>query len=297
MLHVTNGDIAAGLIRQTGVLGEVIGWRDVLHAGPVPAGLPLERMSETRARWVSACGWASFTEAIRQFSARDAALRSARRVTLWFEHDLYDQLQLVQILATLAQQPETTATLIAIDRFPDVPEFHGLGQLTPAQLATLWPQRLPVTAAQLTLASRAWRAFTAPDPMALRGFLTTDLTALPLLRPAVERLLEEYPAAPHGLGRTDRQILTAIAAGAADFDTLFRHTRSAESTPYHGDSSLRLHLDDLLRAPTPLAAGPPYRLTDLGQRALAGEVDARTLNPPDRWIGGVRVRGVSQSIT
>lgn len=290
MLHVTNGDIAAALIRQTGVLGEVIAWRDVLHAGPVPAGLPLERMSETRARFIAACGWASFTEAIRQFSARDAALRSARRVTLWFEHDLYDQLQLIQILATLAQQPDTTATLILVDRFPGVPEFHGLGQLTPAQLATLWPQRQLVTAAQLTLAARAWKAFTASDPTALRALLATDLAALPLLRPALERLSEEYPAAPSGLGRTDRQILAAIADGAGDFDALFRLTQAAESAPYHGDTSLRLHLDDLIRATTPLVSGPPYRLTDLGQRVLAGEVDARTLHPPDRWIGGVRMR-------
>lgn len=290
MLHVTNGDIAAALIRQTGVLGEVIAWRDALHAGPVPGGLPLERMSETRARFISACGWASFTETIRQFSARDAALRSARRVTLWFEHDVYDQLQLIQILATLAQQPDTTATLIAIDRFPGVPEFHGLGQLTPAQIATLWPQRQPVTAPQLTLAARAWKAFTASDPTALRAFLANDLTALPLLRAALERLLEEYPVAPHGLGRTDRQILASISAGAEDFDALFRHAQAAESSPYHGDASLRLHLDDLTRAATPLASGPPYRLTELGQRVLAGEADARTLRPPDRWIGGVRLR-------
>lgn len=290
MLHVTNGDIAAALIRQTGVLGEVMAWRDVLHEGPVPAGLPLERMSETRARFIAACGWASFTEAIRQFSARDAAFRSARRVTLWFEHDLYDQLQLLQILATLAQQPDTTAALIVIDSFPGMPEFRGLGDLTPVQLATLWPQRQPVTAAQLTLAARAWKAFTASDPTALRAFLSTDVSALPLLRPALERLLEEYPAAPYGLGRTDRQILTAIADGTEDFDALFHHTQAAESAPYHGDTSLRLHLEDLMRSPAPLVSGPPYRLTELGQRVLAGEADARTLHPAERWIGGVRLR-------
>ncbi len=290
MLHVTNGDLAAALIRQTGVLGEVIAWRDVLHEGPVPAGLPLERMSETRARFIAACGWASFTEAIRQFSARDAALRSARRVTLWFEHDLYDQLQLIQILATLAQQPDTTATLIAIDRFDGTPEFRGLGQLTPAQLATLWPQRQPVTAAQLTLAARAWKAFTSPDPTALRAFLAADFGPLPLLRAALERLLEEYPTHATGLGRTDRQILSAIAGGAENFETLFQRTQAAETAPYHGDTSLRLHLDDLLRAPAPLAAGPPYRLTDLGQRVLGGEIDARALQPGARWIGGVHLR-------
>ena len=31
MLHLTNGDSAADLIRRTGVTGEVIAWRDILH--------------------------------------------------------------------------------------------------------------------------------------------------------------------------------------------------------------------------------------------------------------------------
>ena len=31
MLHITNGDSTAGTLRQTGLEGEVIPWRDVLH--------------------------------------------------------------------------------------------------------------------------------------------------------------------------------------------------------------------------------------------------------------------------
>ncbi|MES2695596.1 MAG: DUF1835 domain-containing protein [Verrucomicrobiota bacterium] len=290
MLHITNGDSAAISIRQTGVAGEVISWRDVLHEGPVPSNLPLEAMSEVRARFLSAVRWSSFPEALRQYGARDIALRAARRVTLWFEHDLYDQLQLIQILAALAQQPDTEASLIAIDSFPGFPGFRGLGELSPAQLASLWPQRQPVTAAHLTLGARAWKAFTSSDPLALPAFLGTDLSALPLLRPALVRLLEEYPSAPSGLSRTDRQILEAVAAGATQFGDLFARAQRAESASFHGDSSIQLHVDELISARTPLLTAEPYRLTDAGRRVLAGEVDARQLNGLDRWIGGVHLK-------
>lgn len=288
MLHLTNGDVAASLLRRTGVSGDVVPWRDVLHEGPVPAGLPLERMSETRARFIAACRWGELTDVLRQFGARDAALRAARRVTLWFEHDLYDQLQLLQILATIAQQTGTTAHLIAIDAFPGVEPFEGLGQLTIAQLASLWPKRRPVTPAQLALATRAWKAFTSPDPLALPALLATDLTALPLLRPALERLLEEYPAEPGGLSRTDRQILEAVRDGHTQFEDVFRATQRREAAPFHGDASLRLHVDALISARTPLLTRAPYQLTDAGARVLAGELDARPLL--DRWIGGVHLK-------
>ena len=37
MLHITNGDTAAGTLRQTTLGGDVPAWRDTLHEGPVPS--------------------------------------------------------------------------------------------------------------------------------------------------------------------------------------------------------------------------------------------------------------------
>ncbi len=290
MLHLTNGDSAAGSIRRTGVPGSVIAWRDILHEGPVPAGLTLEGLSDKRARFLAEWGEGSFPEISASLGARDSALRSARRVVLWFEHDLYDQLQLLQILATLAAQRGTTAELIAIDAFPGVEPFYGLGQLTTPQLASLWPQRRPVTLPQLALASRAWKAFGATDPNAVRHLLDTDLTALPLLRPALERLREEHPALPTGLSRTERQILAAVAAGNQRFADVFRTTQAMEAAPFMGDSTLQKRIEGLIDARTPLLTREPYTLTSAGQRVLAGEVDARQLNGLDRWIGGVHLK-------
>jgi hypothetical protein len=291
MLHVTNGDVAAGLLRRTGVTGDVIPWRDILHEGPAPAGLALEGMSDVRARFLAAANPASLPGLLREFGARDASLRAARQVVLWFEHDLYDQLQLIQILATLATQPETTAELICIGAFPGLEPFHGLGQLSPVQLSSLWPTRRKVTALQLSLAARAWKAFCAADPLSLRQFLATDTTALPYLRPALERFLEEIPSPPDGLGRTERQILRAVQSGHDTFKAVFHANERQEAAPFMGDSVLRVRIAGLTKSRTPLLTREPYKLTVAGQRVLAGEVDARSLNPIDRWFGGVRLTG------
>ncbi len=289
MLHLTNGDSAAATLRRTGVPGNVVAWRDILHEGPVPAGLTLEGLSDVRARFLATWGAGPFPEISASFGARDSALRTAGRVVLWFEHDLYDQLQLLQILATLAGQRGTVASMICIDAFPGVEPFHGLGQLTSTQLATLWPRRQRVTPAQLALGARAWKAFVAPELIALRHLLETDLSPLPFLRAALERWLEERPSDPTGLPRTERQILAAVAAGNQRFDDVFEANEAAESAPFLGDTVLENRITALIRARTPLLTREPYTLTPAGQRVLAGEIDARKLNGIDRWFGGVHL--------
>ncbi len=290
MLHLTNGESAAGSLRSSGVPGHVIAWQDVLHEGPVPAGLTLEGMSDVRARFLAQWDSRSFPAVRADFDERDSALRSARQVVLWFEHDLYDQLQLLQILATLAHEPSTAVELICIDTFPGVVPFYGLGQLTPLQLASLWPQRQLVTAEQRALGVRAWKAFTSPDPGAVLQLLATDLRALPFLRAALRRLVEEYPAPPTGLGRTERQLLQAIASGSRSFAELFAANAAAEEATFMGDTTMESRLASLIRAPTPLVTPEPYTITAAGQRVLAGEFDARQLNGIDRWIGGVHLK-------
>ena len=137
-LHVTNGDSAANTLRQSSLGGAVLPWQDVLHEGPVPAG-PRRELLQARAAFVSACGWGSRRSILASLERRDRqlvqALRDGQQVVLWFEHDLYDQLQLVDVLALAAPDaPE----LIWSDRFPAA-AFRGLGELTADDLETLWP--------------------------------------------------------------------------------------------------------------------------------------------------------------
>src|SRR5919109_2595815 len=101
VLHITNGDHAAEQIRAAALGGEVLPWRDVLHEGPVPPPATLDSLRPLRARFLAGQGWGNAVEIAREFERRDRALgtaAAAEEVVLWFEHDLYDQLQLAQIL-------------------------------------------------------------------------------------------------------------------------------------------------------------------------------------------------------
>ncbi len=135
-------------------------WQDALHEGPVPA-LPRQELLRTRARFLADCGWGGRQALLSSLERRDRqlleALRDDLQVVLWFEHDLYDQLQLLDVLA-LAHTEEAAPELIVVGSFPGRPSFAGLGELTASELETLWPSRGRATPAALEAATSAWAA-------------------------------------------------------------------------------------------------------------------------------------------
>src|SRR5262249_60598728 len=124
---------------------------------------------------------------------------AAEELILWFEHDLFDQFALVRLLSRLARRglPQQL-TIVSIDRHPEVPNFLGLGELKPEQLAELWPRRTPLSRDAIDEAITAWIAVTAPDPRAL-PFLARRVKALPFLAGALARPLEQFPDPASGL--------------------------------------------------------------------------------------------------
>jgi hypothetical protein len=279
MLHVTNGDSPVSAIEQVTGSRNVLAWRDILHEGPTPAGLRLEQLSDIRARFLADCGFGKYKELRREFGERDKALLSADAVTLWFEHDLYDQLQLIQILSAI---PKKKTLLICSDLY--------MGEMDVEQMAKVQMLRSPVTESQFELARRAWVAFCAPDRQALDAIMQEDTSALPFLGAALRRHLEEFPDERTGLGRNDSQILRAVEAGAKSFHEIFAATAQREEPRYMADAPFRFYIDRLTNCRKPLLTSGPIHLTDTGRKVLAGEQNYIALNGLDRWLGGVHLQ-------
>ena len=309
MLHVTNGDSAAGVLVQTGLPGDVIPWRDVLHEGPVSAWLSSEELRRARARFLASCGWGDERLIHATLSMRDLVLDDlAERpeVVLWFETDLYDQLQLLQVLDRLARRPELAIpiSLVRPEGTGDT-SFVGLGSLTPPDFVRLFPNRRRLSADALRSASSAWDAFVAPDPSALESIAWSHIPELPDVPAALRRLLEEYPSTEGGLSRTERASLEILADGPRSFHELFRGVNDREEKPFLGDTTFLRCLQLMGSSARPLidcratdvptaeaeSADYAFSVTEAGRDVLAGRADHVRLNGIERWIGGVHLAG------
>jgi len=324
--HITNGDCAADKLRQF-LTDPVSITADVLHDGPAPH-VDLDTWHTLRAKSLEPAGGDrdAFEERRRGFAAWDRAIVESTQhdeVVLWFEHDLFDQLALIRTLDLLASAvvsgssrttsglTRTRVSLICIDRFPGVDRFIGLGQLTPQQLASLVDTRQPVTDEQYATATKAWNTFRAPDPSELVEFvrrigLKAD-TALPFLRDALKRFLEEYPSTANGLSRTADAALSELEAGPRSGLDLFMATQAHEERPFMGDWGFYDLVHQLANARVPLVTiAPPeaqpnstthpdrlrahiITITDAGRDVVAGRKDAVALNGLDVWRGGVHL--------
>ena len=309
MHHLTNGDVAAAVLRRARLPGRVIVWADALHEGPTPAGLPLEEWRRVRARHLaSGLEPLSVDAVLAQLAAWDAGLERAAlddELVLWFEHDLFDQLLLVRHLAWLfARGPAVPprVSLVCIGSHPEVPDFKGLGQLSPRQLGALFPGREAVTPAQLDLGARVWNAFTSPDPRALEWLSATGTDALPFLAGALVRHLEEFPSVRNGLARTEQHVLAALAGGPRSVRDAFLAVQRTEERVFMGDGSLFAVLRRLagwaspavrvhVRRGAALTGRARVELTPFGASLLAGTADWVHANGIDRWLGGVHLTG------
>src|SRR4030095_12776459 len=178
-LHVANGSSTTGLIEAAGIPGRRSIWADPLHDGPVPAELDDAELMEVRRQYlagpVSSPAWRGSDPSLdpandlRQWRSNIARDDSYDELILWFEHDLFDQLNLIQVLTWIHERIARIKriSLICIGSFPGRPQFKGLGELTPGEIASLVDTRQPVTESQNVLAERAWRAFREPTPHAL----------------------------------------------------------------------------------------------------------------------------------
>src|SRR3954447_23932829 len=120
-------------MERAGIAGDLLAWRDVLHEGPVP-DLPPGELRRVRAEYLATLGPVGAAEVEAELLGRDGRLADAidnlEPVVLWFEHDLYDQLQLIQILAGLPDFP-TRVELICIGTFPGRPAGSCVGPAAP----------------------------------------------------------------------------------------------------------------------------------------------------------------------
>jgi hypothetical protein len=300
-LHITNGDAAGDMLGEIyGPDDEILCWRDVLHDGPLTLA-PLEVHRRRRARFLAdtlgalgdkSLGDAPYDRIHADLLARDrimADLKHYDAVTLWFEHDLYDQLQIAEILHRLAglKQPLQELSLICINDHPEVPHFHGLGNLNPSQLADLYPSRQPLGERQLASGRRIWQALCATDPQSLPALAAAAYDGLPFMSDALRRYCQEFPSRHDGLTRTQSLLIESVGAPLTDLPELQRHLQqqaetgrlpagqsaesryrevmngplrfgriflslqSREPAPFMGDLWVRKELTALCEAPTP----------------------------------------------
>ncbi|MCB2146321.1 MAG: hypothetical protein KQI81_07575 [Deltaproteobacteria bacterium] len=267
-LHITSGDRAGDILAKTGIAGEVFVWHDILYDGPRKPGWPDDDTLDARARFLERTTAGGLDRKFvlstleNQYRKLPAAADYAR-IVLWFDACLFDQSMLVHILGCLRCKGIRKAELLCVDHFPEIVPFIGLGQLQPAQLASLYDRRRPVTDAQFNFADVADQAFAVQDLALLAKLSSMTDAPLPWIPAAVKRWLQEQPDPQTGLGRLEWLALEAVRSGCETPAEIFSTVAAADTPPqYWGDVTLWAKINALADREPPLVRieGPGERL-------------------------------------
>lgn len=232
--------------------------------------------------------------------------KDADRIEVYVDPDPNSQLLVMFLLSE--------ALRAVLDR-PDVFLLHGQirwGQVDARTPPDTVASSTRVTERHRTAAASIWSAYCSPTPEAWLGLRPEDVALFPFLEGARQALLDDLPRRDTGLGACERLALTSIGADGnsvsgvisafvedpsplIDLPQIIALLSSLASgaAPLIDGLNGRLGADDFCDDADAWDAfrGSCVRLTDVGRKILAGELDFVEVHGIDRWWGGTRLNG------
>lgn len=290
MDHFFNGDTSKDLFLASGLAGTWYVWREMLCDGPcigTPGSSdffrnrssffetslsvsPEEYTSKTVAEW-------------ERFQARD----KSTAVTLWFEYDLFCQINLLALLTALKNDGQTEAVYLVCPGKDSHDQWKPLGYYSPEEFPALFQKRKQLTASDFTYAASAWQAFAAKDPTNLLNFIQYLHPTFPYLPEALLAHARRFPHHGSRMNAEEESILQCLKTEPLADEALIRKLLMEHNHPQgFGDGQWSTYLNSMQGLVE--RSANMWRLTKQGEDVLAGERPKELTLGANRWLGGAK---------
>ena len=215
-LHILNGDSISQLFAKSGISGEAFVWREVLCEGQAAEDLTSEEHWQYRLAYLK--GTYSFFEQEKYDELKNGFiqldLHSYNSIHLWFEYDLFCQINMMALLGWLASKGYSAERvfLICVGDHPAYDKLVGLGELSQTQFTALMADRQQVEEVDLTIAAALWKYWcTGEHHKLVETSLQLDQERFPYMTPALKAHLQRFPSVSTLLTEVENHILSLIA--------------------------------------------------------------------------------------
>ncbi|MDN5214171.1 hypothetical protein QQ020_18990 [Fulvivirgaceae bacterium BMA12] len=298
-LHILNGDATKSLFTQSGLTGDICVWREALATGPVLQVVGSPEFWKLRAQYImdSFEGYFQKGPDLEEYQAMAVKLAMVEKAAhydeliLWFEYDLFCQINLIALLSWLKHlEPKNTKiSLVCIDQFPGHPNFRGLGELKPQDFPSLIGQKIQLTTKDLEFAHEAWLAFADPDPRAIQNLLNRSFPpAFPFLADALKAHIKRFPRARNGLNHLQVKQLELIRKGSSTKKKIVREMLQNDFHYGFGDLQYFEMLHQLAKLYD--TQGDQLLLNSTGESVLSGTMHFFDIEKSDFPLGGANGR-------
>jgi hypothetical protein len=241
--HILNGESLAQSFGDAHIGGEIIVDREGLMDGDPGARTDdkdLEAFWHARAAYMEM----PYEEYHRRVAAEFEKMLAApgdSEFNLWFEYDLFCQVNMWFVISLLADMPvrkKVYAVYTSWLHREDKHFWNGYGMATSGQLRQAFEERILLSGSDIEFGHDLWAAYRRGDLLELHRISMYRSEAFPYLQEVVEAHMDRFPGV-YEPGRPERVLGEIMKEGPTDFGTVFRKFWERESIYGFGDTQLR----------------------------------------------------------
>lgn len=244
--HVLTGDALLSNFPDGKLEGAVIINRECLIEGPLKS-LSLDDFWENRNTYLSMTypeSEINYEDDVLFEFEKLQSLEDGDEVNLWFEHDLFCQVNLWFTINLLPKKDLAVYRVFPVVKNPkDL--WHGFGPMSSAGLMNCYNGKELLSPADIKLGQHLWKAYASNDMKTLAELSQAKSMAYPYLQEVCEAQIQRIP---HGnqIGRPERVLKEIIDGGDKTFEKAFYKFSEREGIYGFGDLQVQRIYDQLI---------------------------------------------------
>jgi hypothetical protein len=222
-LHILNGDQLAHQLQGASYFQTHLVFREALIVGPVKS-TSLDAFWKIRTEFITS-SYGVTSEEYKQKTLSEIErlqhLPANTEICLWFEDDLFCQVNLWFMLSVIADMPKLKLFRV----FPPISttedRWAGFGQADLDSLADCYQARVPLTTSDVALGKALWQAYSSQDWDVFKSLSLQSSPCFESLEAVCQAHLDRLPGTD-GLGKPERILHGILSTGKTDFPQLFQ---------------------------------------------------------------------------
>jgi hypothetical protein len=239
-LHLLNGDQLAHQLQGAPYFQTHLVFREALIVGPV-TGNSLGEFWRLRTEFITTSYGVTAEEYNQKTILEIEQLHSLpedAEICLWFEDDLFCQLNLWFLLSVLADWPKFKLFRVFPPTSTEENRWDGFGQATPDSLENCYQARFSLTTSDVALGKALWEAYRNQDWEEFKSLSRQPSPRFQSLEEVCQAQLDRLPGI-NGLGKPERILYEILARGTTDFSLIFQEFNSQAGIYGFGDLQVK----------------------------------------------------------
>ncbi len=227
ILHIVNGDSTANILGKTTLKGDIIIWREILCEGPLHFDVGSDDFWLKRyAYFETELGVSKleyFDKTIKEL-IKIEDLEGYSEVVLWFEFDLFCQVNLMALCSFLLKsfRKDILYYLVCTGKVEGKEKLHYLSDFFEIEYLNLYENKIRISKSNLTYATECWNVYVENNFEKLQEFNFNKSKKFAYFQKAIHQHLKRFPS-ENGLNEIQYKILEIINAEALTENEIVRN--------------------------------------------------------------------------